>query len=163
FLFRRAGLGCVVAIAAENPFPGQTTDWVWIFNTVPDNHWKWFRRSGVSLHRKNRDYWTFLIPDVGEAPVVSFLLLVSLCAIVIGPVNYVLLGRSRRLYLLLLTVPAGALLVSVSLFGYALLTDGLSVRLRSRSFTELDQRTGEAAAWSWQSYYAAIAPSQGLV
>ena len=162
FLFRRAGVGCVAAISAAKPFPGQDTDWILLFNSVPDNHWKWFRRTGFSQHRTNDDYWTFLIPGVGEAPVVSFLLLVSLFAIVIGPVNYVLLGRSRRLYLLLLTVPAGALLVTLCLFTYALLTDGLGVRLRSRSFTALDQRTGEAAAWSRQSYYAAIAPSQGL-
>jgi len=163
FLYRRAGLGCVVAIAADNPFPGKETDWIRVLNTVPDSHWKWFRRSGFSLHRTNDDYWTFLIPGVGEAPVVSFLLLVTLFAIVIGPVNYVFLGRSRRLYLLLLTVPAGAAVVTLCLFTYALLTDGLGVRLRSRSFTALDQRTGEAAAWSRQSYYAAIAPSQGLV
>lgn len=162
FLFRRAGVGCVAAIAAAKPFPGQDTDWILLFNSIPDNHWKWFRRTGFSLHRTNDDYWTFLIPGVGEAPVVSFLLLVSLFAIVIGPVNYVILGRSRRLYMLLLTVPAGALLVTLCLFTYALLTDGLGVRLRSRSFTALDQRTGEAAAWSRQSYYAAIAPSEGL-
>jgi hypothetical protein len=163
FLFRRAGTGCVVAIAAENPFPGKQTDWILLLNAVPDSHWKWFRRTGYSLHRTNDDYWTFLIPGVGEAPVVSFLLLVSLFAIIIGPVNYIFLGRSRRLYLLLLTVPAGALLVTLCLFTYALLTDGLGVRLRARSFTALDQRSGEAAAWSRQSYYAAIAPSGGLV
>ncbi len=163
FVFRRAGLGCVVAIAAKNPFPGKESDWIWLLNSVPDSHWKWFRRGGFSMHRTNDDYWTFLIPGVGEAPVVSFLLLVSLFAIVIGPVNYIFLGRSRRLYLLLLTVPAGATVVTLCLFTYALLTDGLGVRLRARSFTELDQRTGQAAAWSWQSYYAAIAPSEGLV
>ena len=108
FVFRRAGTGCVVAIASDQPFPGKTKDWAWLLNAVPDSHWKWFRREGFSLHRANDDYWKCLIPGVGEAPVVSFLLLVSLFAVVIGPVNYVLLGRSRRLYLLLLTVPAGA-------------------------------------------------------
>jgi hypothetical protein len=82
--------------------------------------------------------------------------------VLIGPVNYMLLGRAQRLYLLLITVPVGAALVTGSLFTYALLTDGLGVRLRARSFTELDQRTGRAVAWSRQSYYASIAPSRGL-
>jgi hypothetical protein len=163
FVLRSAGQGCVVAIASENPFPGKEADWVWILNSVQDRHWRWYQRAGFSMHRDNDDYWKFLVPGVGRAPVVSFLVLVSLFAIVIGPVNYMLLGRARRLYLLLLTVPAGAALVTVCLFAYALVSDGLGVRLRVRSFTELDQPAGRAAVWSRQTYYAAIAPSQGLI
>jgi hypothetical protein len=162
FAQRPMGLGVIVGIAKEKPFPGEEADWKWIFNSVPRNHWMWYQRHGFSLHRTNDDYWDFLIPGVGEAPVVSFLLLVSLFAVLIGPVNYMLLGRAQRLYLLLITVPLGAVLVTGSLFTYALLTDGLGVKLRARSFTDLDQRTGRAVAWSRQSYYAAIAPSKGL-
>jgi hypothetical protein len=162
FVLRPNSLGVIVAIASDRPFPGKETDWIWVFNSVPRNHWMWYQRNGFSLHRTNDDYWTFLIPGVGEAPVVSFLLLVSLFAVLIGPVNYMLLGRSQRLYLLLITVPAGAVIVTGSLFTYALLTDGLGVRLRARSFTDLDQTTGRAVSWSRQSYYASIAPSRGL-
>ncbi len=43
-----------------------------------------------------------------------------------------------------------------------MLSDGVRMRLRARSFSDLDQTTGRAAVWSRQSYYAAIAPSQGL-
>jgi hypothetical protein len=105
FAMRPIGLGAVVAVASDNPFPGQDTDWIWIFNSVPRSHWRWYERNGFSLHRQNADYWTFLIPGVGEAPVVSFLLLVSLFAVVIGPINYMLLGKTGRYYLLLITVP----------------------------------------------------------
>ena len=157
-----AGLGVIVAIASDNPFPGQDTDWIWIFNSVPRSHWMWYQRNGFSLHRENADYWTFLIPGVGEAPALSFLILVSLFAVVIGPVNYLLLGKTGRYYLLLITVPVGALLVTGGLFAYAIVTDGLGVKLRARSFTDLDQHSGRAVAWSRQSYYAAIAPSRGL-
>ncbi|MBW8884301.1 MAG: hypothetical protein JF612_05885 [Planctomycetia bacterium] len=83
-------------------------------------------------------------------------------AVVIGPLNYLLLDRARRLYLLLITVPVGALLVTTSLFAFAMFSDGVRMRLRVRSFADLDQTTGRAAVWSRQSYYAAIAPSQGL-
>ena len=162
FLRRSAGLGSVVAIASDQPFPGTDTDWIWIFNCVPSNQWSWYQRNGMSLYRKNDDYWEFLIPGVGQAPVISFLLLVTLFAAVIGPMNYILLGRVRRLYLLLITVPVGAALVTVALFSYAVLTDGLGVRLRARSFTDLDQTSGQAAGFARQSYYAAIAPSRGL-
>jgi hypothetical protein len=40
--------------------------------------------------------------------------------------------------------------------------DGLSTRLRVRSFTALDQETGEAVSWARLSYYAGLAPSGGL-
>ena len=80
----------------------------------------------------------------------------------IGPVNYFFLRRRRRLYLLLVTVPAGAGLVTLALFAYALVSDGLGVRVRVRSFTEIDQRAGHAVSWSRQSYYAGLAPSGGL-
>lgn len=162
FLARDAGLGYVVAIADDNPFPGKRSDWTWMLSTIPNDHWMWFRRNGMSMHRTNNDFWNFLIPGVGVAPVVSFLLLITLFAAVIGPVNYLLLGRWRRLYLLLITVPVGAAVVTCSLFLYALATDGIGVRARLRSFTELDARAGHAVSWSRQSYYASIAPSKGL-
>jgi hypothetical protein len=40
--------------------------------------------------------------------------------------------------------------------------DGLGVRVRARSFTEIDQRSGDAVTWTRLSYYAGIAPSGGL-
>jgi hypothetical protein len=162
FVFRTAGLGCVVAIAAENPFPGTRADWSWIYNSVPEAHSKWMKRTGASLQRPNPDFWNLLVPGVGRAPIWSYLLLVSLFAVVIGPINYLLLDRVRRLYLLLITVPAGAVVVTLGLIVFAIVSDGVRMRMRARSFTELDQANGRAAMWSRQSYYAAIAPSQGL-
>ncbi len=162
FVFRSVAAGRIVAIRDDNPFPGTRSDWDWIFDKESQSHWQWFKRSGFSLHRANPDYWKLLIPGVGEAPVYSFLFLVSLFAIVIGPVNFLLLGRARRLYLLLLTVPAGAVLVTGSLFAFAMISDGLATRLRVRSYADLDQTTGRVAVWSRQSYYAGMAPSRGL-
>jgi hypothetical protein len=162
FAFRPASLGCVVAVAAHQPFPGNRAQWSWIFNEAGESHWQWFKRNGFSMQRTNSDFWKLLIPGVGQAPVWSYLLLVSLFAVVIGPLNYLLLDRARRLYLLLITVPAGALVVTSSLFAFAMLSDGVRMRIRVRSFADLDQTTGRAAVWSRQSYYAAIAPSQGL-
>lgn len=162
FIYRRAVSGCLVAISAENPFPGKSLNWNWIFKAVPENHWQWSNRTGVALGQTNGDYWKLLVPGVGRAPVKSFLVLVTIFAIIIGPLNYLLLARTRRLYLLLLTVPLGAVLVTVSLFGFALAADGLGTRLRIRSFADLNQQTGRVTIHSWQSYYAAVAPSAGL-
>jgi len=42
----------------------------------------------------------------------------------------------------LFTVPACALIVTVALFMYAIVTDGVGVRTRVRSYTMIDQRSG---------------------
>jgi hypothetical protein len=63
---------------------------------------------------------------------------------------------------LVLTIPASATLVTVLLFGYAIVADGLGTRVRARSVTHLDQRRGHAACWARLSYYAGVAPSGGL-
>jgi hypothetical protein len=121
-----------------------------------------YQRHGVSFTRQNGDFMNFLIEGTGQVPVFSFLVLISGFVVVIGPVNYLLLKRWRRLFLLLVTVPAGAAIITVSLFAYAILSDGLGVRMRARSFTRLDQRTGVCSTWARQTYYAGLAPSGGL-
>ncbi len=162
FIWRSMGLGRVVACRTSAPFSPSNPDLPWLFNELDPVNWRWYQRHGFSLHRENSEYWNLGVPGVGAAPIKSYLTLITLFAIVIGPVNYVVLRRRRRLYLLLVTVPGGAALVTGTLLAYALISDGLGVRARVRSFTDIDQRRGQAVAWARQSYYAGLAPSRGL-
>ncbi len=167
FVIRSHGLGRVVAFHAENPFPGSAADWGWFYNELGntsqrDASWMWYQRHGMSHSRNNPGFWNFLVPGVGRPPVTAFLAVISLFVILIGPINYLLLVRTGRLYLLLVTVPLGAGIVTLSLFGFALFTDGIHVRARVRSFTQLNQQQGRAVSWSRQTYYAALRPSGGL-
>jgi hypothetical protein len=82
--------------------------------------------------------------------------------IAIGPVNYFLLRRLGRLHLLVFIVPGCAVVVTLALLAYALLADGLGVKLRARTLTLLDQPRGEGVCWSRLSYYAGLAPGGGL-
>lgn len=122
----------------------------------------WNRRHGNDPGRGNYEFNNFLIPDVGMAPVFEFQMLISLFVIGIGPLNYWLLNRRGQLPLLLVTVPAAALAATLMLFAYGLLSEGISSRVRARSFTMLDQARGEAVCWARLSYYAGIAPPKGL-
>lgn len=122
----------------------------------------WGTRHGNDPAGGNPNFNNWLIPDVGAAPVFEFQLLISLFVIGIGPVNYWLLKRRNQLPLLLVTVPAAALAATLLLFSYGFLADGVGVRVRVRSMTMLDQRAGEMASWARMSYYAGIAPSDGL-
>ena len=163
FIYRDIGLGNVVALSTDKPFPGTNRQWGWIFRTLDRTNYKWYQRFGMSLHRDNPDFWNWLIPGVGLPPVVSFLVLISIFVIAIGPFNYFFLRRTRRLYLLLVTVPAGALLVTFSLLTYAMFMDGFGTKSRIRSVTSIDQPSNVAVTWSRQTYYSSLAPSRGLV
>ena len=148
FVRRDVGLGRVVAITQQNPFPGTSLDWGWIFNAVGPDRYSWISRHGISFEQQNDDFWNFLIPGVGLAPVGAYRILITLFVIAIGPVNYFLLRKWRRLHLLLFTVPASAAVITSLLIAYALAADGFAVRVRARSITQLDQRVGQAATWS---------------
>ena len=168
FIWHALGRGQVVA-AVDDHFPADSNSnrWPWLLNTLGQSRWQWRERHGFvldpdALEANQSNFWDFLIPGVGLTPVLGFQILISLFAILIGPVNYWLLRRWGRLNLLLITVPVSALLFTATLLGYAFVHDGLGVRCRVRSFTELDQRRGEAVCWSRLSYYAGLSPSRGM-
>jgi len=162
FVFRDFDLGLIVALATEDPFPGSEAQWGWLLNTIGSKRWVWYQRHGMSPMRPNPDFWKFLIPGVGQAPVTAFQVLITLFVLGIGPLNYFLLRRSKRLHLLVVTVPLSAGAITLALFAYAVLADGLGTRVRVRSVTQIDQRRGHAACWSRLSFYAGLAPAGGL-
>jgi hypothetical protein len=126
------------------------------------NRFHWVARNGVSFQTPNDNYWYFLIPGVGAAPVGVFQLLITIFVLAIGPVNYYLLKRWHKQNLILITVPLSAALVTLALVAYAILSDGFGVRMQSRSVTYLDQTRGEAACLGRLTYYAGLTPAKGL-
>ncbi|MEX0643435.1 MAG: hypothetical protein WD468_12075 [Pirellulales bacterium] len=123
---------------------------------------RWDTRHGMKPDEANADFPKLLVPDVGLAPVTEFQVLITLFVLAVGPANYWLLKRYNRLHLLVLTVPLAAVLLTSSLFAYAILSDGFGTTVRAQSVTTLDQRTGDAACWTRLSYYAGLVPGQGL-
>ncbi len=86
----------------------------------------------------------FGIQGVGEPPVTMFQVLITLFALGIGPVNYILLRSQKRLSWLMLTVPLGAVIVTVGLFAYAIAKDGFEFRFVRWSVTHLDSKKHHA-------------------
>jgi hypothetical protein len=123
---------------------------------------RWDVRHGMRPDGANHDFAKLLVPGVGLAPVTEFQVLITVFVLLIGPLNYWLLKRYNRLQLLVLTVPLAAVLLTSSLFAYAILSDGFGTTIRVQSFTTLNQRTGDAACWARSSYYAGLAPGDGL-
>jgi hypothetical protein len=123
---------------------------------------RWDARQGLIPDGSSPDFAKLWVPGVGRAPVTEFQILITLFVLIIGPLNYWLLKRYKRLQLIVLSVPIAAALATGALFIYAIAADGFDTSVRVRSYTTIDQRNGEAACWARLSYYSGIAPTQGL-
>ena len=156
------GFGKLVLFRGE-PFPGTAQDWFWLLKSVGGmNRWDWGKRHGESARIGTSDFLLFLIPGIGGVPVVMFLVLITIFAIVIGPLNYFVLARRKQLHLLLLTIPGVAIITSGLLFGYTIVAHGFSVKARCRSLTYIDQPAQSAVTLGRISLYAGQAPSAGM-
>jgi hypothetical protein len=102
------------------------------------------------------------IPGIGEVPYRVFALLLIVFAIVIGPVNFIWVRRARRPVLLLVTIPAIAMLTSGMLLAYGVFFQGLEVKTASNSMALLDQREHRSACVEHRMLYAGLAPGEGL-
>ncbi len=122
----------------------------------------WPQRTGLASTVPHDEFLHFLIPSIKSVPVMSFLVLITLFTIVIGPVNYFWLWKKSRLQLLVITIPLIAFVTSFLLLGYSMVSHGFGVRTRMRSVTYLDQRSNEAMCVTRVSYFAGMAPRNGL-
>ncbi len=154
-------LGRVVAFSGQ-PFPGTAEDWLWLLGSIGSERFRWPAREGLSARGDSPDFMNFLIPNVKGVPVYSFLAMITLFTLLIGPVNYFVLWRQKRLYLLVVTIPLIAFCTSLLMFGYSAIAQGFGVKSRTRSVTVLDQRAKVAVTSSRTALYAGLAPSGGL-
>ena len=162
FWLRPYHWGMVVALGPQTVWPGTQIGWRWMLNALGPERLLWDRRHGVSVIEDNAEFWNFLVPGVGVAPVATFEVLITLFVLAVGPVNYFLLRRARRLHLMVVTVPASAALATALLLAFGLVSDGLATRVRVRSVTYFDQPQGRALCWARLSYFAGMAPRGGL-
>lgn len=103
------------------------------------------------------------VPGVNGIPAGAYLTLLGLFAILIGPVNHIVLKRRGQQVLTVLTTPLIAGVFIVLLAGYVAIVEGFAVRARVLSLTMLDQAGSQAATRASVSMYAAgRGPSGGL-
>lgn len=100
----------------------------------------------------------FRVEGVGEPPRLLFICLISLFAIVVGPLAYTVLYQSQRVNYLLAVVPALSLLATLGLVSYAILADGFEFRTERFSFTRLDQNTQQAVTLTGNAVFSGVNP-----
>ena len=111
---------------------------------------------------QGRDVRPANIPGVGRPPVRVYGFIIVLFAIAIGPVNYFMLKRKRKLHLLFFITPMAALAVTAGMIVYGVFAEGLGIKVHIEGVTWLDQDRHEAVTTGRMSIYAGMRPSGGL-
>ena len=161
FEIGKLGQGRLVGFV-DNPFTGTVQDWGWLLKSLSIKTLPQAERLGVAGRMGNREFLEFLISTVRSVPIIAFLIFISIFTFVIGPLNYFILARKKKLNFLVLTIPAIAVVTSLILFSYSVLAHGFSVKSRVRSLTIIDQGNRQAVSTARLALYAGITPSNGL-
>ncbi len=104
----------------------------------------------------------FPVVENVTVPVRGLFLLVLCFAIIIGPVNFIVLSRKKKRIWLLWTVPLISIVASLSVFLYAFVAEGWSAYARIQSITILNQATQRAASIGINAFYSPLTPGKGL-
>ena len=95
-------------------------------------------------------------------PVRGLFFLMVLFAVVIGPVNLIVLARKKRRIWMLWTTPVISAITCLAVFTYATFAEGWDRRARTEGLTILDERVHRATTIGWTAFYSALTPSEGL-
>ena len=102
------------------------------------------------------------IPGLDKLPYRTLILLLFLFAVVIGPVNFLVVKSSGRPSLLLVTIPLLALFAGSAVLAYGILFQGIDVKSAAVTHTVLDQRSHRADTLEVRTIFAGLSPGEGL-
>lgn len=151
------GFGQCIVSAAKDTKSLNQEQWrhvveSWTKTAIP---WRWDN----SVEDANR-----IFPVVSKLgiPVRGLFLLMLLFAVVIGPVNLIVLSRKKRRIWLLWTTPVISVMTCLGVFAYAIFAEGWKQVVRTEGLTILDERAHRATTIGWTAFYSALTPGTGL-
>jgi len=100
--------------------------------------------------------------DQMSVPVRGFLLLVTLFALVAGPLTVGVLAKTNRRIWLLWMVPLESAIACGLVLGYSFVSEGITPTVRLKGMTLLDQERHMATTLGWAGYYCPQRPAKGL-
>ena len=95
-------------------------------------------------------------------PVRGLFFLMLLFAVVIGPVNLIVLSRKKRRIYMLWTTPVISAITCLAVFLYATFAEGWNRHARTEGLTILDERDHRATTIGWTAFYSGLTPGDGL-
>ncbi len=161
FTLYSMGLGGIVQCKSERCIPGSPVQWVAMDQLTGVNLVELMRR-GVDPCFGDRRFFDWLVPGVAQPPVYTFIGLLIVFVIVVGPYSYRKTTKLGRGYLMMFIAPVLAGVTTLLMFGYGLIADGLSIQGRIREITFVGNTEGRAVRYSRGAYFAGISPVAGL-
>jgi hypothetical protein len=124
----------------------------------------WTRQMNIWTRETSISDWHKKIPLVESSgiPMRRMFIMCVLFAIVIGPVNMVVLARMQRRIWLLWTVPVISFIATAALLLYSLISEGVTPTMRMQSVTILNQPAQEAVSFGVAGFYFPLTPAGGL-
>jgi hypothetical protein len=104
----------------------------------------------------------WLIPGVAEPPVYTFMGILTLFVLLVGPVAYRWTTLGHRSHLMFLIAPALALITTAAMFTYSIVSDGFSTTVRVRQLTWIDGENGSAVERTRTTLFSGISPREGV-
>ncbi|MFK8112182.1 MAG: hypothetical protein AB8B91_08255 [Rubripirellula sp.] len=119
-------------------------------------------RRGVDPLIGDRRFTQWLIPGVAEPPVYTFMGLLTLFVLLVGPVAYRQTTKHGRGYMMFAIAPVLAMVTTLAMLGYGIVSDGFGTSVRMRQLTWVDGESGDASERLRATYFAGVRPSKPL-
>ena len=97
-----------------------------------------------------------------QIPVRGLVAIMLLFILVVGPLNLFVLARTNRRIWALWTIPAISAVTCLLVFGWSLLSEGITPHARIEGVTLLDQHSHRATTLGATAFYAPLTPGDGL-
>ncbi|MEL6104408.1 MAG: hypothetical protein AAFU85_00165 [Planctomycetota bacterium] len=155
----RAGAGMVLPV---------TTADINSYKAIPTLEQFSGHRDSATLHRGvdpvlgDVRHQRWLIPGVAQPPVYAFMGALTLFVILVGPVAYRMTSKAERSHLMFLIAPVLALLTTITMFSYSVVSDGFGTTTRIRQLTFIDGASGDAFERTRSTLFAGISPRAGV-
>jgi hypothetical protein len=157
-----AGAGTVVGILQSDQYEvPPLTHWQIVAQTIDYRASPMLRR-GVDPLIGDRRFANWVIPGVAEPPVYTFMGLLTAFVVLVGPVAYRKTAKVGRSYLMFAIAPVLALVTTLAMFGYGIMSDGFGTVVRARQLTWVDGKSGDAGERVRATYFAGVRPEGGL-
>ncbi|TWU39170.1 hypothetical protein [Novipirellula artificiosorum] len=159
---RPLGTGFAIGFPSSDsaPFPG-VMQWKIVDQLLDFRSSPMLRRGADPILGDNR-FRRWMIPGVAQPPVYTFIGLLTLFVILVGPVAYRSTSRRGRSYLMFLIAPVLAIVTTVAMFAYGIVADGFDTIARVRQLTWIDGATGDASERVQATYFAGVRPADGM-
>jgi hypothetical protein len=104
----------------------------------------------------------FPVIEDARIPVRGIVFIMLAFILVVGPLNIFFCARANRRTAMLWTIPLISFITCAIIFGYSLVSEGITPTTRTEAVTVLDQVSHRATTLARQAFYTPLTPGDGL-